>query len=258
MEGGRATAMETSQAGALLEQTRAEIPALKTLQQTALYRLSVLTGRPPAQFPRDVASCASPLSLDRPIPIGDGAALLNRRPDVRAAERRLAAATARIGVATADLYPSISIGGSIGTTAGSLGDIASGSALRYGIGPLLSWSFPNIAVARARIAQAEASQQAALAEFDGTWLTALEGTESALTAFARGLDRTAALRRGAEQAREGARIARLRYEAGRESFQIVLDAERQLAASEAALAQADAQLSTDLIALFLSLGGGWQ
>jgi NodT family efflux transporter outer membrane factor (OMF) lipoprotein len=258
LEGGRTTAMETNQAGALLEQTRAEIPTLEALQQTALYRLAVLTGRPPAKFPRDLASCASPLRLDTPIPIGDGAALLARRPDVRAAERRLAAATARIGVATADLYPSISIGGSIGTSATSLGDIASGSAFRYSLGPLISWSFPNIAVARARIAQAEASQQAALAEFDGAWLAALEETESALTTYARGLDRAAALQRAADQQREAARIARVRYEAGREGFQIVLDAKRQLAATEAALAQADAQLSGDLIALFLSLGGGWQ
>jgi len=257
LEGGRATALETSQAGALLEQTRSEIPTLEALQQTALYRLAVLTGRPPADFPRELASCSSPLSLDNPIPIGDGAALLGRRPDVRAAERRLAAATARVGVATADLYPSVSIGGSIGTTATSLGDIASSSAFRYGIGPLISWSFPNMAVARSRIAQAEASQQAALAEFDGTWLTALQETESALTVYARGLDRTEALRRATEQARDAARIARLRYEAGREGFQVVLDAERQLALTEATLAQSEAQLSTDLVSLFLSLGGGW-
>lgn len=257
VEGGRGTAMETGQAGALLEQTRAEIPTLEAQQQTALYRLAVLTGRPPSEFPRDVASCAEPLRLDTPIPVGDGAALLTRRPDVRAAERRLAAATARIGVATAELYPDISIGASIGSTATSPGDLLSGSAFRYSLGPLISWSFPNTAVARAHIAQAEASGQAALAEFDRTWLIALQDTESALSNYARGLDRTEALRRGVDQAREAARIARLRYEGGRESFQIVLDAERQLAASEASLAQSEAQLSTDLIALFLSLGGGW-
>ncbi len=258
LEGGRATALETNQAGALLEQTRAEIPTLEALRQTALYRLAVLTGRPPADFPRDLVNCATPLQLGTPIPVGDGAALLSRRPDVRAAERRLAAATARVGVATADLYPSISIGGSIGSTAAALGDLVSSSAFRYSVGPLISWSFPNMAVARARIAQAEAGQQGALAEFDGTWLRALQETESALTVYARGLDRTAALSRGTEQAREAARIARLRYEAGRESFQIVLDAERQLATAEAALAQSEGQLSTDLVSLFLSLGGGWQ
>jgi NodT family efflux transporter outer membrane factor (OMF) lipoprotein len=257
LEGGRATALDTSQAGALLEQTRAEIPTLEALRQTALYRLAVLTGRPPAEFPRELASCASPLQLTNPIPVGDGAGLLGRRPDVRAAERRLAAATARIGVATAELYPSVSIGGSIGSTAGAIEDLVSDSGFRYSIGPLISWNFPNMALARARIAQAEASQQAALAEFDGTWLAALQETESALTVYARGLDRTGALQRATEQAREAARIARLRYEAGREGFQIVLDAERQLASAEAALAQSEGQLSTDLVSLFLSLGGGW-
>ena len=258
LEGGRGTALETSQAGALLEQTRAEIPTLQALQQTALYRLAVLTGRPPAEFSADLATCAAPLRLDRPIPVGDGAALLARRPDVRAAERRLAAATARVGVATAELYPSISIGGSIGSTAGALGDLVSDSGFRYSLGPLISWSFPNMAVARARIAQAEAAAEGGLAEFDRAWLIALQETESALTNYARGLDRTASLQSGVGQAREAARIARIRYDAGREGFQIVLDAERQLASAEAALAQADSQLSADLIALFLSLGGGWQ
>lgn len=257
-EGGRATQLEISQAGALLEQTRAQIPMFEAQHQVALYRLAVLIGRPPAQFPREIASCAVSPRLDNPVPIGDGAAMLVRRPDVRAAERRLAAATARIGVATAELYPSISIGGSIGTTAASIDDVTSGSAFRYSIGPLISWSFPNMGVARARIAQAEASADAALAEFDGTWLGALRETESALTTYARRLDSTEALRRSVEQARRAAEIARLRYDAGRESFQVVLDSERQLVTVEAALAEADAQLSTDLIALFLSLGGGWQ
>ena len=257
-EGGRGTALETSQAGNLLEQVGAEIPTLEALGQTALFRLAVLTGRPPAEFSREVAGCVVPLRLDNPIPVGDGATLLARRPDVRAAERRLAAETARIGVATADLYPSISLGASVGTTATSLGDLASGSAFRYSLGPLISWSFPNIAVARSRIAQAEASADAALADFDGTWLVALQETESALTNYSRGLERVDALRRGLDYAREAARISRLRYEAGRENFQIVLDAERQLSSAEASLAQSEAQLSTDLVALFLALGGGWQ
>lgn len=258
LEGGRGTVLETSQAGALLEQIAAEIPTLEALGQTALFRLAVLTGRPPAEFPREVADCVIPLQLDSPIPVGDGAMLLARRPDVRAAERRLAAETARIGVATADLYPSISLGASVGSTASSLGDLASGAALRYSLGPLISWSFPNVAVARARIAQAEASADEALADFDGTWLAALQETESALTNYSRNLERTAALRRSLDFAREAARISRLRYDAGREGFQIVLDAERQLSTAESALALSEAQLSTDLVALFLALGGGWQ
>jgi outer membrane protein TolC len=205
-----------------------------------------------------VAACATPPRLDQPIPVGDGASLLARRPDVRAAERDLAAATARIGVATAELYPDINLGLSVGSASGSAGDLFSGSGFRYSLGPLISWTFPNMAVARSRIAQAEAGAQGALARFDGTWLGALEETESALTRYANGLDRVAALRRARANGLEAARIARLRYQAGRESFQIVLDVERTLAETEATLAQAEAQLSTDVIALFLALGGGWQ
>jgi NodT family efflux transporter outer membrane factor (OMF) lipoprotein len=257
-EGGRGTALETNQAGSLLDQTRAAIPTLEALRRTALYRLSVLTGRPPADFPQGAAACETPLALAQPIPVGDGAALLSRRPDIRAAERSLAAATARVGVATADLYPTISLGGSAGSTAGSPGGLVSGDGFRFSLGGLISWTFPNIAIARARIAQAEASAQGALASFDGIWLRALEETESALTRYASELDRLAILRRARDQSAEAARIARLRYQAGRDPFQVVLDAERVVAQTEAALAQSEALLSDQLITLFLALGGGWQ
>ena len=146
----------------------------------------------------------------------------------------------------------------IGSIASSLGNLVSGDGFRFSLGPLISWSFPNTAVARARIAQAEAGADAALARFEGTWLGALEETESALTRYARELDRVATLRRARGNGQEAARIARLRYQAGRESFQIVLEAERTLAQTEAALAQAEAQLSDNLISVFLALGGGWQ
>lgn len=256
--GGRGTALDTAQAGSLLEQTRAQLPTLEAQQRTALYRLSVLTGRPPAEFPEVVAQCATSPVLAQPIPVGSGASLLARRPDIRQAERELAAATARVGVATAELYPDISLGGSIGSTAASLGNLISGNGFRFGLGPLISWSFPNTSVARARIAQAEAGAQAALARFDGTWLGALEETESALTRYANELERVATLRRARAHSGEAARIARLRYQAGRENFQIVLEAERSLSQTETALAQAEAQLSTYQIAVFLSLGGGWE
>ena len=258
LEGGRGTALETGQASQLLEQTRAQIPTLEADRRTALYRLSVLTGRPPADFPAAVANCGTPPALTRPIPIGDGASLLRRRPDIRAAERRIAAATARVGVATAELYPSISIGGSIGSTATSLGNVVGDDAFRYSLGPLISWSFPNRRAARARIAQAEATADAALAEFDGTWLGALEETESALTRYANERTRVATLRRARDGGGQAARIARQRYDAGRENFQIVLEAERRLAEVEAQLATAEAQLSDNLVSLFLALGGGWE
>ena len=257
-EGGRATALETGQAGSLLEQVRATLPTLEAQRQTALFRLSVMTGRPPASFPREVAACDTAPALARPIPAGDGATLLSRRPDVRQAERELAASTARVGVATASLYPSISLGGSVGTSATSLSGLGSGDSFRFSLGPLISWDLSSLFVGRSRIAQAEADAEGKLASFEGTWLRALEETESALTRYANELDRREALRRARAHAAEAARIARLRYQYGRDSFQIVLDAERSLADSDAALAQSDAQLSDHLVTLFLALGGGWQ
>ncbi len=257
-EGGRGTALETSQAGSLLEQVRATVPTLEAQRQTALFRLSVLTGRPPAEFPPKVAACETPPELARPIPVGDGASLLARRPDVRQAERELAAATARVGVAMASLYPTITLGGSVGTSATSLSGLGSGESFRFSLGPLISWSFTNLAVGRARVVQAEANAEGALARFEGAWLRALEETESALTNYARELDRRAALRRARGQSAEAARIARLRYQAGREPFQVVLEAERALVQTDAALAQSEALLSDRLVTLFLALGGGWQ
>jgi len=257
-EGGRGTALETGQAGAQLELVRSAVPTLEAQRQAALFRLSVLTGRPPAQYPAEAARCERAPALAGPIPVGDGAALLARRPDIRRAERELAAATARVGVATADLYPKVTLGGSVGLTSTSIGGLPSSDAFRFSLGPLISWSFPNTAVARARVAQAQASAAGALANFDGTWLQALQETETALTRYARELDRREGLRRGRGQAAEAARIARLRYQSGRESFQVVLDAERSLSAIEAELARSEAQLSDNLVSLFLALGGGWQ
>lgn len=257
-EGGRGTALETGQAGALLEQVRATLPTLEAQRQTALFRLAVLTGRPPAEFPREVAACESPPALARPIPIGDGATLLSRRPDIRQAERELAAATARVGVAVANLYPRIELGGSVGSSATSIGGLASSDSFRFSVGPLITFSLTNLVVGRARIAQAEAGAEGALANFEGAWLRALQDTESALTRYARELDRRESLRRGRAQAAEAARIARLRYQAGRDSFQIVLDAERTFANIDAELARSEAQLSDYLVSLFLALGGGWQ
>ena len=163
-----------------------------------------------------------------------------------------------MGVATAELYPSVTLGGSVGSTAVSADDMFTDRGFRFGIGPLISWNFPNIAAARARVRQAEAGADAALAGFDGAWLRALEETESALVRYAAERERVAILRRGRGEAVEAARIARLRYQAGAEDFQIVLDAERSLASAEAQLAASEAALAERTVALFLSLGGGWQ
>jgi outer membrane protein TolC len=198
------------------------------------------------------------LRLDQAIPVGDGATLIARRPDVRAAERQLAAQTARIGVATASLYPQISLGGSIGATGQSLGDLLSGGPFRWLLGSLINWSFPNQEANRARIAQAEASAAASLARFDGTVLIALQETETALSAYAHELDRRGALNDARTQADTAARLARIQLREGKIDSLAVLDAERSLAGAESDLALSDARIATTQIDLFRALGGGWQ
>lgn len=257
-EAGRTSRLDVSRVEALLGQQRATIPPLRATRDAALFQLAFLTGRAPADLPPEVGLRAATLRLDRPIPIGDGRALLARRPDVREAERKLAAETARFGVATAELYPNITLGGSVGSTGNSVGDAFGGGPLRWLAGPLVSWAFPNMTGSRARVEQAEASTKAALATFDGTVLRALQETETALSAYSHSLDRQAALRQTLEQARIAARISRAQLREGRADFLVVLDAERTLAGAEADLAQADAQVAEQQIALFRALGGGWQ
>ena len=257
-EAGRTSRLDLSRSSALREQQRATLPPLRAQRDAALFRLAALTGRVPADLPAEVGRRRTTLRLDRPIPVGDGRGLLARRPDVREAERRLAAETARIGVATADLYPRISLGGSIGSTGASLGDIFGGGPLRWLFGSLISWNFPNQAAGRARIAQAKASAQAALAGFDGTVLRALEETETALSAYAHELDRREALREGATQAQTAANISRAQLREGRVDFLVVLDAERTSANADADLAESDARVANAQVELFRALGGGWQ
>ncbi|MDP2213205.1 efflux transporter outer membrane subunit [Phenylobacterium sp.] len=252
---GRGAGLDVARAQTELESTRATLPPLEAQRDSALFRLAVLTGRPPAQAPIAAMACNVVPEVTTAIPVGDGAALLARRPDVRAAERRLAAATARIGVATASLYPTVTLGGSISTQAADAANL--GDDYQFSVGPLISWSFPNILAARARISQAGAGADAALASFEQVNLTALQETETALTQYAKALDRRAALQRARDQGERAARLSRMRYEAGVDSFLGVLDAERTLAGLQAQLALSQAQVADAQIALFRALGGGW-
>ncbi|HEX7855655.1 MAG TPA: efflux transporter outer membrane subunit [Sphingobium sp.] len=255
---GRTTRLDVSRVSALRNQQLATLSPLRAQRDAALFRLALLTGRVPADLPPQVGMRAATLRLDRPVPVGDGRALLARRPDVREAERKLAAETARIGVATADLYPKISLGAAIGSTGNDIPSMFGAGPLRWLAGPLLSWAFPNIEGGRARIAQAQASTRAALAGFDGTVLKALQETETALSAYTHTLEQQQALKEAAEQARVAATISRAQLREGRIDFLTVLDAERTLAGAEADLAQADAQVAASQIDLFRALGGGWQ
>jgi NodT family efflux transporter outer membrane factor (OMF) lipoprotein len=256
VEIGQTTRLDTARIAALRNQRQAEIPAIAAERERALFRLATLTGRAPSELPATAGARTSSLKLDYPIPVGDGAQLLARRPDVRAAERRLAAATARIGVATAELYPQITLGGSLGSSAGSIGNLFS-NPVGFLLGPLISWSFSDHARARARLAGAEAGSEDALAQFDGTVLRSLEETETALSVYANALRRREALQAARNEAEVAAKIVRAQQREGQVDSLALLDAERTFAESEAQLADINGQVASAQINLFRALGGGW-
>ncbi|USI73893.1 efflux transporter outer membrane subunit [Sphingomonas morindae] len=256
--GGISGINDVVRARALLAQTEADRPTYVARQRAALYLLATLTGDPPEQVPIAVSGCASPAVVRRPIPTGDGAALLRRRPDIRQAERRLAGEVAAIGVTTAALYPSITLGGDLGTVATRAGDILRDRAFSGKLGPLVSWSFPNVAVARAEVAQANALARADLAAFDGTVLAALRETETSMSALTRQIENERSLMEARDQAAIAARNTKRLYAGGIGEFIDTLDAERTLIQADAMLADATAQLADRQVDLFLALGGGWQ
>lgn len=257
LDGGAGNGLDVSRARAVLEQTRAGVPPLRAQREGAVFRLATLTGRTPAEASEAARACLAPPQLRQPIPVGDGAALLARRPDLRRAERDLAGSAARVNVATADLYPRITLGGSLGATALDAEGLGDSENFRFGFGPLISWSFPNVFAARARVEQAGAGAEAALATFDQTVLVALQEAETALADYANELDRRTALQAARDQAANAARLSRLRFDAGADSFLTVLDSERTLAAADAQLAASNALVTTYQIALFKALAGGW-
>jgi len=253
---GRAPILDSTRSEGEVAQTRADIPVLESQRTNALYRLAALTAHPPAEYPRVADSCSSALRLERPIPVGDGAALLRRRPDVRAAERQLAAATARIGVATAELYPRVTLGIAAGST-GSLSDFMTAPTNRYGAAVGIQWE-ANQTAARARIAQANAETQRLLARFDGVVLAALREIESALSAYGHNLRREEDLVAAQARASEAQLQSQRLYEGGKLDFLPFLDAQRTLTAADRAVAVAHAQIASDQVAIFLALGGGWE
>lgn len=254
---GRVGEIDAARARSQLQQLQSGLPPLLAQRQAALYRLATLTGALPADFPQVLADCHRAPQVAGALPVGDGAALLRRRPDIRQAERELHAATARIGVAIADRYPKITLGLTAGS-AGTLSGFGRSDTLSYSLGPLISWTLPNTGVADARIAQAQASTRQAAARFDGVVLAALRETETALNQYARELDRRAALQGSRDDAAIVAGHARRLYQGGKVGYLEALDAERALAASDAALAASEAALVDEQVQVFLALGGGWE
>jgi NodT family efflux transporter outer membrane factor (OMF) lipoprotein len=242
----------------LVAQTRSAIPPLEGQRRAAVFQLAAMLGRTPAQAPAEATACASPPRLASLIPVGDGVGLLKRRPDVRLADRRLAAATARIGVATAELYPRVSLTGFYGGASADLSGLIAERGLVWGVGPSISWTFPNMAGPLAQVHGAKAAAAGSLAGFDSTVLQALKETEQALSTYGAELDHHQDLVDAQAKAQRALEMAHGQYVAGSLSTLDLLTSEQALVAADAAVAASDAALAQDQIAVFKALGGGWR
>jgi outer membrane protein, multidrug efflux system len=254
---GLVNELVVQQAKAQLEVTQAVLPKLDTSLKQAIHRIGILTGQEPKALEKQLMTGGGIPATKPVIPVGLPSELLTRRPDVRAAERNLAAATANIGVATADLFPRFSLTGSLGQESVNV-DSLSGSASRFwSLASGFSWPVLDSGIIRANIRLQDAKQQQALNVYIKSILTALEDVENALVAYGNEQERMRLLEAGTAANRKSVELATQRYQKGLVDFLNVLDAQRQLYQSEDALAVSRGRLALSLIALYESLGGGW-
>jgi multidrug efflux pump len=255
---GRSTELDTARARAQLESTLASIPPLEAAAKHSIHRLGVLTGQQPTALDSELAPPAPIPALPPLVNIGDPAGLLRRRPDIRSAESSLAAATARIGVQTADLFPRVTFNGNLGVQASEVSGLFKGGADTYSFGPSITWAALDLGHVLARIKAANARADAQMAAYEKTVLNALEETENALVDFGHEQVRRDYLRQSDRSATQAMTLARQRYDGGVDDFLPVLDAQRTQLSIQAQLAQSETRTATSLVAIYKALGGGWE
>jgi len=254
---GLASELDVQQAAALLATTQARIPTLETMLEASVHRLGVLLAQPPGSL---AAELAAPVPIPSPpprVPVGLPSELLLRRPDVQQAERSLAAATARIGMAKADLFPRFSLTGNAGFQSVSAGEWFTPGSLFWTTGPTATWRVFDAGRIRANIVVQTARQEQALETYEQTALNAFEEVENALVAYAKEQDRSRSLERSVEAERAALGLAQDLYRNGLADFLRVLDSERSLYEAEDALVLSRKAVTENLIALYKALGGGW-
>ncbi|HET9693751.1 MAG TPA: efflux transporter outer membrane subunit [Steroidobacteraceae bacterium] len=258
LDAGRGTEFDTSRARSQLETTLSRIPAFAAAVDATMHRLAVLTGHAPgALVTRLDASWSGLPALPGAVDAGAPGELLRRRPDVIAAERRLQAATARIGVATADLFPRFTLGGLVGTQAFDSSALFGGDSETRFVALGVDWSFLDVGRVRARIAASDAAASGVLAQYEQTVLRALEETENALVRYGHARLEDAHLERSARESARAAELARVRFDAGAADLLDVLDAERSQLQAQDAFADGRTRSATALVDLYRSLAGGW-
>ncbi|MDD3544748.1 MAG: efflux RND transporter permease subunit [Kiritimatiellae bacterium] len=256
-DSGLGNELAVEQARYNLERTRSTIPALKRDEEMALNALAVLTGEMPGEMPEGMAADAPIPSAAPRMLVGIPAEFLRRRPDVRAAERRLAAQTARIGEARADLFPTFRLTGSVGLESLEEGDFFEYNSRFFGITPQVVWPVFRAGSIRARIEVQNALQEQALAAYEQSVLVAVAELRDALAAYGREYERMQALVEAADAARNAVALADEQYKNGLVDFNTVLDAQRSLLAFEETVALSEGEIVTGLIRVYKALGGGW-
>ncbi|USI74182.1 efflux transporter outer membrane subunit [Sphingomonas morindae] len=256
VQAGLVSALDLARARAQREQTAATIPSLETSLVEAGSALAILCGLTPETVRARLAAAAPIPPADRMLGADVPLAMLERRPDVRAAERQLAAASARIGVARAALYPALRLSGTLVGNGGSIGDLT-----RFATGTLLANLTAPIfdgGAIRGRIETARGAADEALATYRKTVLTALGDVENAMTALANSHERAVSLSLAADQSQQALLLAQSQYRAGLVDFQTLLDSQRTLLGTQDAAASTRADRATALVQLYKALGGGWQ
>jgi multidrug efflux system outer membrane protein len=255
LELGRGTELDVASAAARLAATEAIIPPRLVDEAVARHRLAVLTGSRPGAVDAELAPREISPRLTT-LEIGSAESLLQRRPDIRSAERELAAAVARIGVATAELFPRVSLSGFIGFIAGDAGELGESTSRAWSATPVLSWA--GFGGERSRLRAVEARADGALAVYERTVLRALEETENALITYSQNRNRLVSAVAQADASQRAADLARVRYREGALDFLRLLDAERTVLEAEDSVAIAETELNRSVVLIYKALGGGWE
>jgi len=254
---GTASEQDVASASAQLSAAKAQLPVLAAQARAYEYRLAVLLGERPGELDVDVSpGTFKPIATV--LPIGDAGDVLARRPDVRVAEREYAAATARIGVAKADFFPHIALGGFVGFLAGRSNDFGGPLSRAWSFTPSITWNGLNVQRVRSNLHASEARADAAEANYQRTVLQAIEDVDNAISNYNAEHARVEQLIAQAQQSRRAAELARVRYQEGATGYLELLDAERVQLSAEDALAQSESAIDTRAVAVYKALGGGWQ
>jgi multidrug efflux system outer membrane protein len=257
-DAGLASDLDVAQAESQVKTTEAQIPTLETSLKQVAHRLDVLIGSEPGALWGDLSKQGEVPALPPEVLIGLPSELLRRRPDIRRAERQLAAATAQVGVAVADLFPKFSLTGAAGFQSISASDWFSGPSRFWSVGPTIRWPIFDAGRIRANIEVRNAQQEQALRQYEKTILTAFEEVENSLVSYAKEQARYRSLSEAVAANRRAVQMANELYTRGLLDFLNVLETQRSLYSSESDLAQSQAAMASNLVALYKALGGGWE